>query len=166
MTDSGTNLAHPLSQVLLGTALLVLVVSAGLTVLTSAPAGAHAPRTKKPGAPTAVTAVPLGEGAEVSWTAPTSDGGSPITSYVATASHGGQTCSTTDTTTCTVNGLTNGHLYTVRVRAVNAKGDGPVARVQVTPSPPTVSFGETDDYPYGGARGCRVESTVNDQRSS
>lgn len=150
MTDSGPKVAHPLFRVLLGTTLLVLTVSAGLTVSASVPAGAHAPRIKKPGVPTAVTAVPLGGGAEVSWVAPTSDGGSPITSYVATASHGGQTCSTTDTTSCTVSGLTNGYRYTLRVRAVNAKGDGPGARVQVTPSSPTVSFGETDDYPYTG----------------
>jgi Fibronectin type III domain len=134
---------------------LVIVAAYALTVLTSVPAGAQAPRIKKPGAPTAVTAVPLGGGAELSWPAPTSDGGSPITSYLTTASHGGQTCSTTDTTTCTVSGLTNRHLCTVRVRAVNAKGvkgEGPIARVQVTPSPPTVSFGETDDYPYAGGR--------------
>jgi predicted phage tail protein len=117
----------------------------------SVPAGAHVPSIKKPGAPTAVTAVPLDEGAEVSWSAPTSDGGSPITSYVATASDGGQTCTTTNTTSCTLSGLVNGHRYTVRLRAVNAKGDGRSARIQVTPtSSPTVSFGETDDYPYTG----------------
>jgi Fibronectin type III domain len=150
VTDSGTNVARPFSRVLLGTTLLVLTVSMGFTVLTSVPASAHAPRIKKPGAPTAVTAVPLGGGAEVSWAAPTSDGGSPVTSYVATASHGGQTCNSTVATTCTVSGLTNGRLYTVRVRAVNAKGNGAVARVQVTPSPPSMSFGETDDYPYTG----------------
>lgn len=71
----------------------------------------------------------------VSWTAPASDGGSPVTGYTVTASHGDQTCTTTDTTTCTVTGLTNGRQYTVKVRASNSKGEGPASpRVLVTPS--------------------------------
>ena len=150
VTHSGMKIAHPISRVLLGAALLALAVSPGVTALDGIPAGAHVLRVKKPGAPTAVTAVALGGGTAVAWAPPTSDGGSPIISYVAAASHGGQTCSTTDTTTCTVSGLTNGHRYTIRVRAVNAKGEGPIARVLVTPAPPTVSFGETDNYPYTG----------------
>jgi Fibronectin type III domain len=144
------NLGHTARNILRrgGPAVVALCV---LTVFMSVPAGAHVPRIKKPGAPTAVTAVPLDGGAAVSWAAPASDGGSPITSYVATASGGGQTCTTADTTSCTLTGLANGHRYTVRVRAINAKGDGPSARIKVTPtSTPTVSFGETDDYPYTG----------------
>jgi hypothetical protein len=69
----------------------------------------------------------------VSWTAPISDGGSPITGYTVTATHGGATCSTTSTT-CTVTGLTNGHLYTVHVRASNVVGNSrPSVKAQVTP---------------------------------
>ena len=110
----------------------VVVALCVLTVFMSVAAGAHVPRIKKPGAPTAVTAVPLDGGAAVSWAAPASDGGSPIVSYVATASNGGQTCTATETTSCTLTGLANGRRYTVRVRAINAKGDGPSARIKVT----------------------------------
>ena len=111
-----------------------------LTVVVSVPAGAHAPRIKKPGAPTAVTATALSGGAAVSWTAPISDGGSPITGYTVTASHGGQTCTTIGATMCTVSPLTNGQRYEIHVRASNTEGNGhPSTRVQVTPIQ-TVSF--------------------------
>ena len=68
----------------------------------------------------------------VSWTAPTSNGGTPITSYTVTSS-GGQTCTTPNgsTTTCTVTGLTNGTSYTFTVTATNAVGTGPAS----TPRP-------------------------------
>ena len=53
-----------------------LLAVALLTVAASVPAGAHDPRVKKPGAPTAVTATAMSEGAAVSWTAPVFAGGS------------------------------------------------------------------------------------------
>jgi hypothetical protein len=118
-------------------ALLAVTV---LTVVASVPAGANAPRITKPGAPTAVTATAISGGAAVLWTAPVSDGGSPITGYTVTASHGGQTCTTTGATMCTVTGLTNGRRYEIRVRASNIKGQGHAStRVHVTMLP-TVSF--------------------------
>jgi hypothetical protein len=123
-------------------ALLAVTV---LTVVASVPAGAHAPRITKPGAPTTVTATAISGGAAVSWTAPVSDGGSPITGYTVTASHGGQTCTTTGATTCTVTGLTNDRRYEIKVRASNIKGEGHAStRVQVTPMQ-TVSFDSTSE---------------------
>jgi hypothetical protein len=98
----GRNVLKPFAS-----ALLAVTV---LTVVASVPAGADAPRITKPGAPTAVTATAISGGAAVSWTAPVSDGGSPITGYTVTASHGGQTCTTIGATMCTVTGLVTIHV--------------------------------------------------------
>ncbi len=89
----------------------------------SAPSGAVTPRTI-PGPPTAVSATPGDASALVSWTAPASSGGSPITAYTVTSSPGAKTCAT-GARSCTVGGLTNGTPYTYRVTATNAAGKGP-----------------------------------------
>jgi subtilisin family serine protease/fibronectin type 3 domain-containing protein len=79
-----------------------------------------------PGAPTSLTAAPGNGQASLSWTAPASDGGSPITAYTATAAPGGATCSTIGLG-CTVTGLTNGTTYSFTVSATNAVGTGPAS---------------------------------------
>jgi hypothetical protein len=64
----------------------------------------------------------------VSFTAPTSDGGSPISRYTATCTktNGGGTESTHATTSpITVTGLKNGSTYRCVVEAKNAIGTGP-----------------------------------------
>jgi hypothetical protein len=71
---------------------------------------------------------------KVTWTAPTSDGGSSITSYEYQTSIAGssswspwRTASTTLTSgtySSTITGLTNAKLYVISVRAVNALGSG------------------------------------------
>ena len=96
------------------------------------------PRTV-PGAPTSVTATAGDTQASVSWSAPSSTGGSVITSYTATASPGGAVC-TTASTSCTVTGLSNGTNYTFTVTATNAAGSGAASAASsaVTPqSSPT-----------------------------
>jgi hypothetical protein len=55
-----------------------------------------------PTAPTAVIAAAGNAQAVVSWTAPASDGGSPVTGYTVTAAPGGNTVTTTGATTATV----------------------------------------------------------------
>ncbi len=100
----------------------------------SSPSNAVTPRTV-PGAPTAVGATAGNASAAVSFTAPASTGGSPITSYTVTATdsttpgNGGQSASGT-TSPITVPGLTNGDSYTFTVRATNAAGSS-------TPSSPS-----------------------------
>jgi Pentapeptide repeats (8 copies)/Fibronectin type III domain len=63
----------------------------------------------------------------VSWSPPTSDGGSAITGYVAII-RGAVACSTTGATSCTLTDLVNGHDYTVVVRAENVIGRGKAAK--------------------------------------
>jgi fibronectin type 3 domain-containing protein len=91
-----------------------------------------------PGAPTAVTATPGDASATVSWTAPVSDGGSPITGYTVTSSPGGSTCTSTTTTSCTVDDLTNGTSYTFTVTATNAIGTSPPSSPSTGVIPVTV----------------------------
>jgi hypothetical protein len=101
-----------------------------------------------PAAPTGVTATADGGSVTVSWTAPSDDGGSPITSYTVTPYIGSaaQTPVTVagspPATSTTVNGLTTGTSYTFAVSATNANGTGPASSPSnaVTPSaPPVVS---------------------------
>jgi hypothetical protein len=90
-----------------------------------------------PGAPTGLTPAPGNGTATLSWSAPSSDGGSPIDFYVIQ----GGTSPSDDilakvgghTTTTTIAGLTNGTVYFLSVHAQNAFGDGPAVTVQVTP---------------------------------
>ena len=71
------------------------------------------------------------------WTAAVANG-SPILSYTATAAPGGATCTTSDVTTCTISGLTNGTAYTVSVKATNALGTSPASANSAPATPATV----------------------------
>jgi len=74
-----------------------------------------------PDAPSSVL-TSIGNGSiTVTWTAPASDGGSPITSYTAAVLPSAKSC-TTSTLSCTITGLSNGTIYTVNVVAKNAVG--------------------------------------------
>ena len=81
-------------------------------------------------APTSVVATSGRSGMSVSWTAPSSNGGSAITDYLvqyATTSGGAYTTfsdGTSTTTSATITGLTAGSTYYVRVAAVNALTTG------------------------------------------
>jgi hypothetical protein len=90
--------------------------------------------------------------ASVSWLAPLSDGGDPVTGYTATADPGGQTCVTTGALTCTVTGLTNGTAYTFTVTATNNVGTGPASAASspVAPkAPQTITFTNPGDQDFG-----------------
>ena len=78
----------------------------------------------------------------LSWSAPASNGGSPVTDYVIEQSTNGTTWVTvvdgvSTTTSFEVSGLTNGTAYQFRVSASNAVGDGP-SSIAVSATPRTV----------------------------
>jgi len=91
-----------------------------------------------PGAPTAVAARPGNGQAVISWAPPSSDGGTPISSYMVTASRSGLTAKAEgNSTSATVTGLINLQAYTFTVTAGNAVGAGPASLPSnsVTPNP-------------------------------
>ena len=112
----------------------------------SAPAvTASATTNSAPDAPTSVSATYLPtstvystNSANISWTAPSSNGGSAISFYTVTQSPGGQTCTTSGTSCVISSGITNGsstnfpgasglvagNTYTYTVTATNAVGTG------------------------------------------
>src|SRR5439155_1668866 len=96
-----------------------------------------------PGVPTAVAASAGNAQASVSWTAPASNGGRPISGYAVTSSPSGKTCTTGGTIGCTVSGLTNGTSYTFRVTATNSLGSSAPSTAststRVDTTPPTVT---------------------------
>jgi uncharacterized protein YjbI with pentapeptide repeats len=110
--------------------LTALVATSALTVASAAAAGARTPPLKKPSAPQAVVAAPINGGADVSWSPPASDGGSPITGYTVTTSHD-HGCTTSGALSCTITGLTNGKSYFANVQAANSVGLGKKARALV-----------------------------------
>jgi len=110
--------------------------------------------------PTNVTATPGNGQATVSWSAPTSDGGSPITGYDVTRYTTGQAAVTTsvgDVTQTTVDGLTNGTTYTFRVAARNAAGTGGQSTDSNPVTPSTVPDAPTSVSATAGAG----QATVN-----
>jgi hypothetical protein len=90
-----------------------------------------------PGAPKGIKATAGNEQASLSFMAPASNGGSPITGYTLTWSPTGgvDNDAGTTSTTHTVTGLTNGTTYTFTVKATNAMGTGPASHsIRLTPA--------------------------------
>ena len=93
-----------------------------------------------PGVPTGVSGTSGNSQVSLSWSAPSNDGGSPITGYVITPYIGGSPQSTrtfdSSLTSQIITGLNNGTSYTFRVAAKNAVGTGSQssASSSVTPS--------------------------------
>ena len=86
-----------------------------------------------------VNASPANGALSVTWAAPTSNGGTSITGYTATATTAGNSYSCTSTTlSCAITGLTNGTTYSVSVVATNAQGNSSASNVvSIYPAPDT-----------------------------
>jgi len=113
-----------------------------------------------PGAPTIGTAVTAGPtGANITFTAPASDGGATITTYTAISSPGNITGTVSQSGSGTVNvtGLTTGVAYTFTVTATNSAGTGVASSASnsVTMLPRTTSV-EYLVVAGGGAGGSAV----------
>jgi lipoprotein-anchoring transpeptidase ErfK/SrfK len=135
-------------------ATIAVLVASGLGlsgVLVAAPAGADTSpspsptvvSTTAPGAPT-ISDIKRGLASGqlvVSYAAPASDGGSPITAYEASINSGAAWWPCTGTAgSCTLTNLSNGADYSVTLRALNAVGAGPAsAAVSASPSAPAVA---------------------------
>ena len=103
-----------------------------------------------PSAPTSVTAAPGNGSVTVSWSAPTSNGGSTITGYdvYEGTTSGQETTTPVNGTTAitgtsyTVPGLTNGTTYYFTVEAINSFGNSPASsEVSTTPAAPIFTGG-------------------------
>ena len=92
-----------------------------------------------PGEPEELAATPGDASVVLSWTAPSDDGGAPVTGYEYRHAQGGSVPSNTSWRSAgldqerTIAGLTNGLRYAFEVRAVNRVGPGPADRVVATP---------------------------------
>lgn len=112
----------------------------------SAPSNAITPLPPiAPDAPTTVAAAAGAASARVTWTAPASDGGTPITGYTVTPYLGATALPPTtvagSATSATVTGLSNGSSYAFDVTATNAAGSATSARSPaVTPGDTVLDF--------------------------
>ena len=87
-----------------------------------------------PGVVRNFTATPGDSQVTLSWTAPSSSGGSAIIRYEVSSNNGAAWVTSSSNTSHTFTGLTNGTLYTFKVRAVNAVGAGTESTQTATPS--------------------------------
>ena len=121
-----------------GTVPVTVTFNGGLTASAGNFTYPPPPPVLPPSAPRDVVGVPGDREAGLSWTAPTSSGSFPISTYQAVVSPGGQSCLVAvPAVTCTISGLTNGTTYTATVRALNGAGWGPysTASAAFTPQP-------------------------------
>ena len=111
-----------------------------------------------PGAPTSVSASLSGlSGAIISFTPPSNNGGSAITSYIVTSSPGNKTASGS-TSPISISGLTQATAYSFSVKAANAVGPGSASTASNTITTPAVG---SQSYTSPGTYSWVAPATVN-----
>jgi hypothetical protein len=143
-TPDGTTTAHQFTGLSNGTLYDVSVVATNAAGNSTPPTTSSGTPRTVPGAPTGLIVTPGDGTLGVSWSAPSGDGGNPISAYtVAVTPHGGGTTATStgSSTSHQFTGLSNGTLYDVSVVASNAAGPSSAATAsgtpRTTPSAPT-----------------------------
>ena len=111
------------------------------------------------GAPTGVSATAGNARATVTFTAPASNGGSPITGYTVTSNPGGKVNSG-KSSPITVKGLTNGTGYTFTVTAKNKVGTGQASEPSDSVIPATIPGAPTGVTATPGDSQATVEFTA------
>jgi hypothetical protein len=87
-----------------------------------------------PGAPSSLSAIPGSTTIQITFTEP-SDGGSPITNYQYSL-NGGTSWTSFSSSPVNITGLTNGTVYNIKLRAVNAIGSGTASdQIDIAPFP-------------------------------
>ncbi len=99
-----------------------------------------------PTAPSSVVATGGNNQVSVTFSAPTDNGGSAITDYDYQLDGGSWVSASTTSSPIVITGLTNGTSYSIKLRAVNAAGDGTASiAVQVTTPSPQSAFDAVKD---------------------
>jgi fibronectin type 3 domain-containing protein len=109
-----------------------------------------------PGAPSGLTATAGNTQVSLSWQAPGSDGGAPVTGYRVYQGTSRTPVASVTGTSATVPGLSNGTTYSYTVTAVNQAGEGPASgAASATPTAPSTSAtptaGSTSATPTAGS---------------
>jgi hypothetical protein len=115
-----------------------IFVSATNTVGTGGPSDhAYVTPATVPDPPGAIAALRQNQGTDVSWDAPSNDGGDPITGYQVQVRRGNEppTRFLTNESPYSIRGLVNGTTYSVTVSAINSVGESIVSEsTEVTPA--------------------------------
>jgi hypothetical protein len=116
----------------------------GKTIFLAAAAGATINNIEAPSAPTIDSIVPGNQTITITFTAPTSDGGSTITGYKYSTDGTTYTTATVSGNEIIISGLTNGTSYSVTIKATNVAGDSVASNSlsstpRTTPSAPVIN---------------------------